>query len=552
MMTLTKLENISLRQLSLSALLLMAGCLLMFAALAWHIMQQSQRDLAALELVNVQQASSLNRLHIASLEGLNRMDRALERQLRPSLGDPIAALEAVEYELNEMSQALDSFLQATQNSPYSALRDAIDDRAHQLLASMDAQHDAITSGDRSGYRQITLEAMAHSEALASHARAFYQVADQQGVSLMQKAEQRGGMVAVGLALGMAISLALMGSLIWLGHYQLLQPIRHLIVHFRHMADGDLSKAVPARGNNEIGQLYAALGVMQTSLIGTVTQLHDNSQHVFQSAQRLALGNEDLATRTHQQTTSLDSTATNVHTLTDSVAHTAEHALQAKELTEHATAQAQRSHQTMEAFLSTMGEIDTHAKQVNDIVNVINSISFQTNLLALNASVEAARAGEQGRGFAVVAAEVRSLATRSAEAATQIRHLLASSNASIERGNQLSRDASQQFEEMVGSISSTRRVITDIADAAHLQHQHIEEINKTLQEQTHVTQANARQVDATAQDAMSLESAAEGMREKAAQFKVNQQCRASDYQWRAADSSPTLPINHTQRESALLE
>ena len=160
MMTLTKLENISLRQLSLSALLLMAGCLLMFAALAWHIMQQSQRDLAALELVNVQQASSLNRLHIASLEGLNRMDRALERQLRPSLGDPIAALEAVEYELNEMSQALESFLQATQNSPYSALRDAIDDRAHQLLASMDAQHDAITSGDRSGYRQITLEAMA--------------------------------------------------------------------------------------------------------------------------------------------------------------------------------------------------------------------------------------------------------------------------------------------------------------------------------------------------------------------------------------------------------
>ena len=97
MMTLTKLENISLRQLSLSALLLMAGCLLMFAALAWNIMQQSQRDLAALELVNVQQASSLNRLHIASLEGLNRMDRALERQLRPSLGDPIAALEAAEY-----------------------------------------------------------------------------------------------------------------------------------------------------------------------------------------------------------------------------------------------------------------------------------------------------------------------------------------------------------------------------------------------------------------------------------------------------------------------
>ncbi|WP_445010218.1 methyl-accepting chemotaxis protein [Vreelandella stevensii] len=551
-MILKKLENISLRNLSLAALLLMAGCLLMFAALAWHIMQQSQRDLASLEQVNVQQASSLNRLHIASLEGLNRMDRALERQLRPSLGDPIAALEAVEYELNEMSQALESFLQATQNSPYSALRDAIGERANQLLASMDAQRNAITSGDRSGYRQITLEAMDHSEALAGHARAFYQVADQQGVSLMQDAKQRAGMVAAGLALGMAVSLALMGALIWLGHFQLLQPIRHLIGHFRHMAEGDLSAEVPARGNNEIGQLYAALGVMQNSLIETVKQLHDNSQHVFQSAQRLALGNEDLATRTHQQTTSLDNTATNVHTLTDSVAHTAEHALKARELTEHATTQAQQSHHTMEAFLSTMEEIDAHARQVNDIVNVINGISFQTNLLALNASVEAARAGEQGRGFAVVAAEVRSLATRSAEAATQIRSLLASSNTSIERGNQLSRDANQQFEEMVGSISTTHRLITDIAEAAHLQHQNIEEINETLQEQTQVTQANALQVDATAQDAMSLESAAEGMREQAARFKISQQPQAVGYQWRAADSSLSSPIKHTQREPALLE
>lgn len=551
-MILKKLENISLRNLSLTALLLMASCLLMFAVLAWHIMQQSQRDLTSLEQINVQQASSLNRLHIASLEGLNRMDRALERQLRPSLGDPIAALEAVEYELNEMSQALQSFMQATLDSPYSALRDAIDERANQLLTSMDSQRNAITTGDRSGYRQITLESMEHSEALADHARAFYQVADQQGVSLMQDAEQRASMVAVGLAIGMAVSLALMGSLIWLGHFQLLQPIRHLIGHFRHMAEGDLSAEVPAKGNNEIGQLFAALSIMQGSLIDTVKQLHDNSQHVFQSAQRLALGNEDLATRTHQQTRSLDTTATNVLTLTDSVAHTAQHALQAKGLTENATSQAQQSHHTMEAFLSTMEEIDARSKQVNEIVNVINGISFQTNLLALNASVEAARAGEQGRGFAVVAAEVRSLATRSAEAATQIHSLLASSNTSIERGNQLSRDANQQFEEMVGSITSTHRLITGIADAAHLQHQHIKEINKTLQEQTHVTQANASQVDATAQDAMALESAAEGMRAQAAQFKVSHQASAASYRWQATDSFSKRLVKHTQHEPALLE
>ncbi|MFX5668515.1 methyl-accepting chemotaxis protein, partial [Acinetobacter baumannii] len=86
--------------------------------------------------------------------------------------------------------------------------------------------------------------------------------------------------------------------------------------------------------------------------------------------------------------------------------------------------------------STMEEIQASAREIADIISVIDGIAFQTNILALNAAVEAARAGEQGRGFAVVASEVRSLAQRATTAAKEIKTLIGTSVEKVEAGSQL--------------------------------------------------------------------------------------------------------------------
>ncbi|RUR29801.1 methyl-accepting chemotaxis protein [Vreelandella nanhaiensis] len=552
-MNVNALKNFSLRWLSLSALVLVAFCVLMFALLTWKVMQQSQHGLAALEQVNVQQSSSLNRLHIAGLEGLHRLDRALERQLRPSLGDPAEALQAVENELSEMTVSLTSFLEATANTSYETRRDAIEQQARSLIAIMYEQLNAVQMGDRGGYRQLTLDALAHSQAFSEEARTFYQLADRQGIDLMTQAENRAQSIGQLLLLGIGLAFGLLGLMAWIGQRHILLPINRLISHFRTMAGGDLSVAVPQQGNNEIGQLYQALDHMQRALIDTVSELHGNSRHIFDSAQRLALGNEDLAIRTRQQNASHEATAANLDELTENVATTAGYAADATQLTSTAAAQSQEGSQTMTEFLTTMQEIHTRSKKVDEIVNVIDAIAFQTNILALNASVEAARAGEQGKGFAVVAGEVRGLASRSAEAARQIQALLATSASSIERGHALSTQASQGMQAIVASTEQANSLMLQIADAASEQHQHIEQLNATLHEQTQVNRANTRQVETTAKDAMSLEAAAERMREQAARFKVANNMACDDFVWQASQAVPAEhPSDNIQRAQALLQ
>ncbi|WP_412486703.1 methyl-accepting chemotaxis protein [Arcobacter defluvii] len=147
--------------------------------------------------------------------------------------------------------------------------------------------------------------------------------------------------------------------------------------------------------------------------------------------------------------------------------------------------------------SSMDEINEKVEAINEAINIIDQIAFQTNILSLNAAVEAATAGEAGKGFAVVAQEVRNLASRSAEAAREIKDLVENATSKTSEGKKISDEMSKGYDNLNQLISQTINIIQDVSTASNEQLTGIEQINHAISMLDKVTQENANEANIVA-------------------------------------------------------
>jgi methyl-accepting chemotaxis protein len=286
------------------------------------------------------------------------------------------------------------------------------------------------------------------------------------------------------------------------------------------AGGDLTRRISTQGKSgNLLSLTQAINSMAEGMTDIVGQIRTAVEAVRCGTDEISKGNTDLSQRTEEQASSLEETASSMEEMTSTVKQNADNAAQANQLAAAARAQAEKGGAVVSEAVAAMAGINEASKKIADIIGVIDEIAFQTNLLALNAAVEAARAGEQGRGFAVVAAEVRTLASRSAAAAKEIKSLIQDSVAKVEHGSKLVGQSGQSLSDIVTAVKKATDIVAEIAAACQEQASGIDQVNKAVTSLDQVTQQNAALVEQAASAAEALSEEAQRLDSMMANYQI---------------------------------
>lgn len=264
-------------------------------------------------------------------------------------------------------------------------------------------------------------------------------------------------------------------------------------------------------NQSVEQLAAAILDSAESL----QQLGRSSARISETAESLSLqeGGRKLET--------LQDAVDGLNNVVARIRDGSERAQQARSVVANARNDAEKSSAVVRSAIDAMARIEGSSAEIEQIIGVIDAISFQTNLLALNAGVEAARAGEAGRGFAVVAAEVRGLAQRSAEAAMKIKTLIAASSSQVQEGAQLVARTGEALDRIVSQVSDASAIVSEIAGKADEQSSALTEISASLAGSNKLAHQDASLVEQLTTAGRALQTEAQNAMRAAAVFTHRQ-------------------------------
>ncbi len=242
------------------------------------------------------------------------------------------------------------------------------------------------------------------------------------------------------------------------------------------------------------ELMESINVLGDTLGKTAKANLENGQILENNSAAMNTSMNNLAAKSNEQAASLEETAAALEEITSITRSNADNASKMASLGQTVKKSVTTGQDLASKTASSMDEINDKVAAINEAITVIDQIAFQTNILSLNAAVEAATAGEAGKGFAVVAQEVRNLASRSAEAAKEIKNLVEDATQKANDGKVISSNMINGYDELNKHISETIHIIENVSSASKEQMTGIEQINDAMNMLDRVTQENANEAN----------------------------------------------------------
>jgi len=230
--------------------------------------------------------------------------------------------------------------------------------------------------------------------------------------------------------------------------------------------------------------------LRNSINEMLTDNKYNGLTLQTSAHSLMDNIDVLSTASNSTAASLEETSASLEEITETINNNTSNVVSMSRYANELITSANEGEELATQTTLSMDDINTHIYEINEAISVIDQIAFQTNILSLNAAVEAATAGESGKGFAVVAQEVRNLASRSSEAANEIKKLVENATNKANNGKDIADKMIAGYHNLNQNISKTLTLIKDIEASSKEQQSGIEQINHAVTTLDTQTQKNA--------------------------------------------------------------
>ncbi len=369
--------------------------------------------------------------------------------------------------------------------------------------------------------------------------------DQFTVEIDKNQESSSAQLLALVVIGTLVSL----SAAWFLPMLVANQVRQISNRIQNIAegDGDLTVRLPVNSNDELGELASHVNHFIEKLQRIIGGVLVNAAEVSKAAESLLVVSSNSQRAADDQVHAITMVVTAVNELTMAIQEVARNTSNTAQNTKEATTITDRGQERIHLAVEGvkklavrisetaefMSRLESEAKNVTSVIDVIRSVAEQTNLLALNAAIEAARAGEQGRGFAVVADEVRTLASRTQQSTTDIHGMLSQLQQGVQHAVDAMGSSATMTSDAVTSaaeagqsltgIGSAVKQISDmtlqIATAAEEQSSVTSEIDKNLVQINSLAMNTAEGAAKTAVESQRLNELSIQLRQLLMQFKV---------------------------------